>query len=150
MAREVLTLLDPESMEKREVDAEGSVSAFRWNSAGDKLAFLTADSRLGLYSVSEGRIFQIRELVGYDLRWPTQALEWTTEGRIVLRRLKGQGSSLCLLGADLVEQKSILLPFDTYYASRFWSAGKSIIAEDTERRRLWAVDLETEEWRRVY
>jgi hypothetical protein len=86
-------------------------------------------------------------VVGFDLRWPTQSLEWTADGRIVLRKLSGQ---VFVLDENLSEQKAIPLPFDTYYASSIWSAGGAVVVEDTERRRLWAVDLETEEWRRVY
>ena len=149
-ARDLLTLLDPESMEKREVDTGRSATAFRWNRSGDRLAFLTADSILGVYSASEGRVIQKKELAGYDLRWPTQALEWTADGRIVLRRLKGGVASLCLLDADLTEQKAIPFPFASYYASRFWSAGSTVIVEDTEQHDLWGLNLTTDKWLRIY
>jgi hypothetical protein len=137
-SREVLTVLNPETLEKQPVYPEDSVTAFRWNKSGDKLAFLTAGSRLGIYSPSEGRIMQIRELAGagYDLRWPTQGLEWTADGRLILRRLEGEVSSICLLDASLTEQKAIRLPFETYYASRLWSAGKYALIENTERHHL--------------
>jgi hypothetical protein len=151
-SREVLTVLNPETLEKQPVYPEDSVTAFRWNKSGDKLAFLTAGSRLGIYSPSEGRIMQIRELAGagYDLRWPTQGLEWTADGRLILRRLEGEVSSICLLDASLTEQKAIRLPFETYYASRLWSAGKYALIENTERHHLWGVDLDTEKWLRIY
>jgi hypothetical protein len=145
-----LTVLDPRTLEKHRVYAEDSTTCFRWNKSGDKLAFLTADSRLGVYSTGEGKIIQIKELAGYDLRWPSQALEWTTDGRLVLRKLAGEVSSICLLDENLTEQKAIRLPFSTYYASRIWSAGKYGIVENTENHQLWSVDLGTEKWLRIY
>jgi hypothetical protein len=145
-----LTVLDPETLGKRQVCPEDSIAGFRWNKAGDKLAFLTADSSLGVYSIVEGKIVEIKEVTGYDLRWPTQALEWTTDGRLVLRKLAGEASSICLLDENLTEQKAIRLPFSTYYASRIWSAGKYAVVENTERHQLWGLDLTTEKWTRIY
>jgi hypothetical protein len=63
---------------------------------------------------------------------------------------KWEVSSICLLDENLKEQKAIRLPFSTSYAARFWSAGKYAIVEDSERRQLWGVDLETEKWLRIY
>jgi ABC-type transport system involved in multi-copper enzyme maturation permease subunit len=149
-SREILTVLDPETLEKLAVYPEDSVTAFRWNKSGDKLAFLTASSRLGVYSIAEGRIVQIKEIAGYDLRWPSEALEWTTDGRIMLRKIEGEVSLICLLDANLTEQRAIRLPFGSYYASRIWSAGKYAIVENTENHQLWGVDLGTEQWLRIY
>jgi hypothetical protein len=50
----------------------------------------------------------------------------------------------------LKEQKAIRLPFTTYYTAQFWSAGKYAIVENTENHQLWGVDLETEQWLRIY
>ena len=148
--RESLTVYDPASGEKIPVYPEDSVTGFRWNTNGDKLAFLTAGSKLGIYFPAENQVVTIAELKGYDLRWPSQALGWTWDGRLILRRLEGKVSFLCILDANLTEQKALRLPFDTYYASRFWSAGQYAIAEDTEDHQLWGVDLTTDKWVRIY
>jgi hypothetical protein len=150
MSREVLTVLDPETLEKHQVYPEDSVTGFRWNRSGDKLAFLTANSMLGVYSTAEGKIIQIKELAGYDLRWPSQALEWASDGQLILRKLEGEVSSICLLDANLTEQKAIPLPFATYYTVQIWSAGKYAIVENNENYQLWGFDLTTEKWLRVY
>jgi tricorn protease-like protein len=150
MSREILTVLDPETLEKRQVYPEDSVTAFHWNKYGDKLAFLTASSRLGVYSAAEGRVVQIKEITGYDLRWPSQALEWTSDGQLILRKLEGDVSSICLLDSNLEEQKAIRLPFSTFYAAKFRSVGRYAIVIDTENHQLWGVDLETEKWTRIY
>jgi len=149
-SREILTVLDLGTLEKQTVYPEDSVTAFRWNKSGDKLAFLTASSRLGVFSFAEGRVAQIQEITGYDIRWPSEALEWTSDGQLILRKLEGEVSSICLLDANLTEQKAIRLPFSSYFASRIWSAGQYAIVEDTERHQLWGVDLETEQWLRIY
>lgn len=149
-SREILTVLNPETLEKQTVDLEDSVTAFRWNRSGNQLAFLTSSSRLGVYSLADGRVVQVNEIKGYDLRWPSEALEWTSDGRIMLRKIEGEVSSICFLDANLTEQKAIRLPFSSHYASRIWSAGKYAIVENTETHQLWGVDLETEQWLRIY
>jgi len=149
-SKEILTMLDPETLEKQTVDIEESVSAFRWDKSGERLAFLTSNSRLGVYSMAEGRVVQIKEIAGYDLRWPSEALEWTSDDRIILRKLEGEVSSICFLDANLAEQKAIRLPFSSHYASRIWNAGKYAIIENTENHQLWGIDLETEQWLRIY
>jgi len=149
-SREILTVVDSETLEKLTVYPEDSVTAFRWNKSGDKLAFLTASSRLGVYSIPEGRVVQIKEITGYDLRWPSEALEWTSDGRIMLRKIEGEVSSICFLDINLTEQRAIRLPFGSYYASRIWSAGKYAIVGNTEKNQLWGVDLTTEKWLQIY
>ena len=149
-SKEILTVLDPETLDKHQVYPEDSVTGIRWNKAGDKIAFLTEKSMLGVYSTTEGKIIQIKELAGYDLRWPSQALEWTSDGRLILRKLEQEVPSICLLDANLTEQKAIRLPFTTYYSSQFWSAGKYAIVENTEKHQLWGVDLTTEKWIQIY
>jgi hypothetical protein len=150
LSREILTILDPETLEKHLVYPEDSVTCFRWNRSGDKLAFLTANSLLGVYSTAEGKIIQIKELAGYDLRWPSQALEWASDDRLILRKMEGEVSFICLLDANLTEQKAIRLPFSTFYPAKFRSAGRYAIVIDTENHQLWGVDLETEKWTRIY
>jgi hypothetical protein len=140
-SREALTVLDPETLEKLPVYPEDSIIGFRWNKAGDRLAFLTADSKLGIYSLTEKQVVKIAELKGYDLRWPAQALEWTSDNRLILRKIEGEVSSLCLLDANLAEQRAVRLPFSSHYASRIWSAGNYAIVGDEERHELWGVDL---------
>ncbi|MGB7294753.1 MAG: ABC transporter permease [Candidatus Aminicenantales bacterium] len=150
LPREILTVLNPETLEEHQVYPEDSVTGLRWNAAGDKLAFLTASSMLGVYSTAERKIVQLKKLAGYDLRWPSQALEWTSDDRFILRKLEGESSQICLLDANLTEQKAIRLPFTTYYTARIWSAGTYAVVEDTERHQLWGVDLTTEKWLRIY
>jgi hypothetical protein len=149
-SKEILTVLDPRTLDKRQVYPEGSVIGLSWDIPGDNLAFLTDDHKLGVYSTAEGKIVQIKEITGYDLRWPSEALEWTPDGRIILRRIEGMISSICLLDGNLTEQKAIRLPFNSHYASRIWSAGKYAVIENTERHQLWGLDLTTEKWTRIY
>jgi ABC-type transport system involved in multi-copper enzyme maturation permease subunit len=151
MSKEILTVLDPGTLEKRQVYLEDSVTGFRWNAAGDELVFLTAGSKLGIYSLAEKKVVKIAELKGYDLRWPSGGLEWTQDGRILVRRMeKWEVSFICLLDANLTEQIAIRLPFSTSYAANIWSAGKYAIVENTERHQLWGLDLATEKWTRIY
>jgi ABC-type transport system involved in multi-copper enzyme maturation permease subunit len=150
MSREILTVLDPETLEKRQVYPEDSVVGFRCNKGGDKLAFLTANSMLGVYATIEDKVVQTKELIGYDLRWPSQALEWTPDDQLILRKSEGELSYLCILNTNLTEHKAIRLPFMTYYPAKIWTAGNFVIVEDTERHRLWGVDLTTEKWVKVY
>ncbi len=150
LSRDTLVILNPETLERRRVYAEDSVTGFRWNAVGDKLAFMTSQSKLGVYSVTEKKVGTIPELKGIDVRWPSHALGWAPRDRLILRKREGDISYLCVLDTDLIEQKAIRLPFVTYGIVPIWSAGKYVVVEDTERHQLWGVDLETEEWLRIY
>jgi len=150
LSREILTVLDPRTLEKRQVFPEDSVNGFRWNAAGDELAFLTAGSKLGIYSVAENRVVKMAELKSYDFRWRSQAFAWAKDNLLILRKLEGEVSSLCLLDTNLKERKTIRLPFASSYPRQIWSAGNYAIVEDFERHQLWGVDLDNEKWIRVY
>jgi hypothetical protein len=148
--KEVLTILNPETLDKKDVWLEDSVTAFRWSSGGDKLAFMTAGAKIGVYSPTEQIVVKTRELKGYDLRWPWEALEWTADGRLILRKREGEASYICLLGPELEEQKAMRLPFSTRAPSRIWSAGEYAFVENSKDHQLWGVDLATEKWLRIY
>jgi hypothetical protein len=149
-SRETLTILNPETLEEQQVHLEDSVTGFRWSADGDKLGFLTQASELGIFSVPELKVAKLKEVKGYDLRWPSQAMEWSRDNRLILRRLEGKDSLICLLDAELEEQKAMPVPFTTRYPAPIWSAGKYVIVEDTERHQLWTLDLDTEKWLRIY
>jgi ABC-type transport system involved in multi-copper enzyme maturation permease subunit len=150
LSRDILTILDAASLVEKRIDLDDSVTCFRLSKSGDKLAFLTSRSKLGIYSLKEQRLVKIAELTGYDLRWPSQAIDWTFDGRLVLTKIEGEKSSLCLLDTNLAEQKAYRLPFTSNKAEKVWSAGNYIIVEDTERDQLWGVDLETDKWLQIY
>jgi hypothetical protein len=150
MSKEILIVLNLETLDKHQIYPEDSVVGFRWNKSGDKLAFLSENSRLGVYSIVEGKIIQIKELTGYDLRWSSRALEWTDSDWLILRKLEGDVSSICLLDKNLPEQKAIRLPFTSYYPAPIWIVGKYAVVENTENYQLWGVDLTTEKWLRIY
>jgi ABC-type transport system involved in multi-copper enzyme maturation permease subunit len=150
LSKDILTILDPRSLVERRIYSEESVICFRLNKAGNMLAFLTSQSYLGFYSLAENRLVRITELKGYDLRWPSEAIKWTYDNRIILTKIEGENSSICLLDTDLAEQKGYRLPFSSNKAERIWSAGKYVVVEDTQRHQLWGVDLETEKWLRIY
>ncbi len=149
-SKDILTVLDPGNLEKRRVQLEDSVIAFRSNKDGDRLAFLTSGSDLGVYSLPEQNVVWIREVKSDELRWPWAAFEWTADGRLILRKSEGEAPSICLLDADLKEQQAIRLPFTTYYPGPVWSAGNYVVVEYTARHQLWMVDLTTEKWLRIY
>ncbi|MEW5901538.1 MAG: ABC transporter permease, partial [Acidobacteriota bacterium] len=73
-----LFLLDARTLEQRELYEGESITGFRWNQAGDKLAFVAAQTTLGIYSLAENKITQIKDLPGYDFRWPSYFLDWVS------------------------------------------------------------------------
>jgi len=150
MSREILIVLNLETLGKHQIYPEDSVVGFCWNKSGDKLAFLTANSKLGVFSTVEDKIVQIKELTGYDLRWPSQVLDWTSDGRLMLRKLEQAERLISLLDANLIEQKTIRLPFPSHYPPQIWTAGKYVIIENTENHQLWVLDLTTEKWIQIY
>ncbi|OGD23124.1 MAG: hypothetical protein A2W03_11735 [Candidatus Aminicenantes bacterium RBG_16_63_16] len=145
-----LTLLDAATLEKRDVYEAASIGGFRWNPAGDKLAFVTGKTKIGIYSVAENRLLELKEVAGYDLRWPSASLDWALEDGVILRKLDKGVSSLSLLDGSLREQKTLQLPFSTRYSAQVLGGGRYAFVVNSEKHELWSVDLNTDKWSRIY
>jgi hypothetical protein len=145
-----LKLLDAVTLRKRDVYTGDSVEGFRWSPAGNKLAFVAEKTKLGVYSVAEEKVLELKELPGYDFRWPAASLDWVEGDRLLLRKLEKGFGSLMLLDASLMEQKTVPLPFSTHYPAQVWGAGHYALVTNTEKHQLWSIDLLTDRWQRVY
>jgi ABC-type transport system involved in multi-copper enzyme maturation permease subunit len=145
-----LRLLDSVTLRKWDVYASDSIQGFRWSPAGNKLAFVTQKTKIGIYFVPEDRVTVLKDMPGYDFRWPSASLDWVEGGRLLVRKLDKGVGSLMLLDAGLTEQKTVPLPFSTHYPAQVWGAGHYALVTDIRTSQLWAIDLRTDHWHRVY
>ena len=148
-----LRLLDVVTLEKRDVYQADFIEGLRWSPAGDKLAFVTfvtGKAKIGVYSVAESRVLQVKEIQGYDLRWPDASLDWVLKDRLILRTQDKAGGSLSVLDGNLTEKRTLPLPFTTNSAFQVRGAGQYVFVVNTEKSQLWSVDLNTDKWRRIY
>jgi hypothetical protein len=145
-----LVLLNAVTLEKRDVYTAPSIEGVRWNPSGDKLVFVTEKTKVGVYSLAEDRVLEVKDLPGYDFRWPTASLDWAGEDKLILRKLNMGVSLLTILNGRLREEREIALPFSTFYPARVWGAGHYAFVANTEKSQLWMIDLNTDHWQRVY
>lgn len=141
-----MRLLDAGTLEKRDIYEAASIDGFRWNPAGDKLAFVTGKTKLGVYSVAESRVLQLKEVAGYDLRWPAASLDWALEDGLILRKQDRGVSMLAVLDGSLTDQKTIPLP--TPYPAQVLGGGQYAFVVNTHE--LWSLNLNTDKWIRIY
>jgi hypothetical protein len=149
-AGDILTLLDIQTMERREIYKADSVKVLRWNKAGDKLLFVAGQATIGIYSLPEKKITQIKEFSGYDLRLSYPSIDWILEDEIVLRRSKKDTRYLCVLDKNLTEQMALKFPFSSSQPAEIRGTDNYVFAINTEKQQLWGIDLETKRWRRIY
>jgi len=145
-----LRLLNVVTLEKRDAYETSFIDGLSWNPAGDKLAFVAGKTKLGVYSVAENRLLQLKEESGYDLRWPAASLDWALVDKIILRKLDKGVSSLSVLDGNLTEQKTIPLPFSTSYPAQVLGAGQYAFVVNSGQYELWCVDLQSDRWQKIY
>lgn len=149
--QEVLHIHDLQRGEKTEVVAADSIAAFSWTEEGGKLAVWTGKASLSIYSLTEKKIVQERDMKGFDIGLPLASASWGPgDSRLILCRSEQEQRWICVLDEKLNEIKAIPFPWKTGDGLRLEAAGKEIFAWQYDRRQLWSVDLDTAKWRRIY
>jgi ABC-type transport system involved in multi-copper enzyme maturation permease subunit len=149
-SNQTLVILDALTLERREVYTAASINGLRWNQAGNKLAFVARPATVGIYSLAEGKITEIKDLPGYDFRWPAYAFDWISGDQLAFRKFDKDISTLCFMDSNLTEWKTLRFPFQTYYTAQLRGAEHYAFVIDNERYQLWGADLNSDRWRRIY
>ncbi len=150
-AKQILTLLDIENREKREIHRASSIDGTRWSEDGSRLAFLADKHTLGLYSMTDQKITALREFKHVGFNFYGSSLDWILGGEaIVIGEFSEGGGDLLLLNSDLSEKKTIPFPFAGDQVTRVAGVDKSVVVIQKAKDELWGVDLNTNEWRKIY
>jgi ABC-type transport system involved in multi-copper enzyme maturation permease subunit len=150
-AKQVLTLLDIENREKREIYRASSIDGSKWSEDGSRLAFLAEKHTLGIYSLAEKKITAVREFSGVDFNFPGLSIDWILGGDgLALGEFREEKGYLDVLNPDLSLKKTIPFPFTADQESMLLGIDESVIVRQGGKAQLWLVDLNTERWRKIY
>ena len=154
-SKDILAVLNLETLEKNEALKADKLRLWgiKWNQNGDKLAF-SRDKEIWVYSLAENRIKKISmRNYGYEI-----GFDWLFGGeKIVLYtpafKLYAPASEsdyfLKVLKEDFSEEKSVKIPFPIQEPVYIWGLENKVLVR-FQRGPLWRVDLETEDWKKVY
>ena len=146
--KESLVLMDLKTLETTELFSAGFLKmwAGKWSPDGNKLAF-SREKELWVYDLEEKKLEKIGQRnyeyeIGFD---------WTSDGQkfILLAPVDGE-NQLVIMDNNFQELKAIKIPMQFKGAISVWGLEKQAILKGTMKGALWRVDLETEEWKKVY
>jgi len=149
-SKEILTLCDPATLGKKEIFSARSINAFQWSSSGELIVFVADKNKLGVYSLPEDRVIKVKSVI---LESSNPSFDWIdNETKVVLTDSGPGGSYLKILGQNLEEQKSVRIPNSRGFNEAFpvQSVGRNILVTDFMRGRVWAFNLDTAKWRKIY
>jgi hypothetical protein len=150
-AKQVLTLLDIESLDRWDIHRASSIDGSKWAEDGSRLAFLADKHTLGIYSLATKKVIALREFKGLDFGLPGLTMDWVLDGDgLAIREFREGEGRLALLNPDLSEKKTIPIPFTANQVSRLGGVDESVIIFDWGTAQLWLLDLNTEKWRKIY
>jgi Tol biopolymer transport system component len=146
-----LVLLDLKTLENREIYKGDLIRDFLWSKNGDKITFLTEKNKLGVYSFLDNKI---REIHLYAPVNQVTSLErradWTFDDKkfVYIDKIRDV-FYIRVFGRNLKEKKRIEIPDPGGYLM-LWGLDDIALIWKFHKRELWRVDLETEQWRRIF
>jgi Tol biopolymer transport system component/ABC-type transport system involved in multi-copper enzyme maturation permease subunit len=154
-----LNTLNSNTPDLKEIEFGGALFASRlnWSPRGDKLAIFARQGTtpgtgayvLMVFSITERKMLALREMTNDERTGQLYNLDWLDDDA---RVLLGDPTERCLkiLRPDLSEEKRI--PFPASIVSPYGSSvsGDKVLIVDSDKHRLWRLDLKTEGWKRVY
>ncbi len=149
-SKEILTLCDPATLDKKEIFSARSIDAFQWSSSGEQIVFVADKNKLGVYSLPEDRVIKVKAVI---LESSHPSFDWIeNETKVVLTDSEPGGSYLKILGQNLEEEKSVRIPNSRGFNEAFpvQSVGRDIMVTDFKRGRVWVFNLDTAKWRKIY
>lgn len=146
-----LVLLDLKTLERREIYKGDLIRDFLWSKNGEKITFFIEKNKLGVYSFLDNKT---REIHLYEPLVQAASLEhrvaWTFDDKkfIYIDKIRDV-FYIRVFGKNLKEEKRIEIPDPGGYLI-LWGLDDIALIWKFHRRELWRVDLETEQWRRIF
>lgn len=141
--KEILAVLNLKTLEIKEVFKAGSLKlgSFKWSQDGEKIAF-RRPNELWFYSLAEGKA---QKICGYEV-----GFDWLLDGkRMALVTLDYGEHYLSILGENFKEEKRVKTPFSIEGPVYVWGMDNKVLVK-FQKGPLLRLDLEKEEWKKVY
>ncbi|UCE41108.1 MAG: hypothetical protein JSV17_16990 [Candidatus Aminicenantes bacterium] len=146
--KESLALLNLKTKETTELFSADLLKLWsgKWSPDGSKIAF-SRGRELWIYDLEEKKVEKISQRnyeyeIGFD---------WTSDGQkfILLAPIDGE-NQLIVMDSNFQEIKSIKIPIQFMGTITVRGLENVAILKGTGKGRFWRVDLETEEWKKVF
>ena len=146
--KETLSLLDLCTHEKFEVFSAEHLRlwARKWSPDGRKIA-ISRGNELWIYNLEEKKLEKISQRnyeyeIGFD---------WTSDGQkfILLAPIDGE-NRLVVMDKHFQEERTIKIPIKLKGTISIWGLENRALLKGNRKGALWRVDLETEDWKKVY
>jgi len=143
-----LVLLNLKTFESSELFSADFLKlwAWKWSPDGRKIAF-SRERELWIYDLEEKKLEKISQR-NYEYE---PGFDWTTDGQkfILLAPIVGE-NHLIVMNQDFQEEKKIMIPIQFKGAILIWGLENCALLKSTGRGATWRVNLETEDWKKVY
>ena len=145
---EMLLLLDLQFYEMNEVFSAEHLRLWgrKWSPDGRKIAF-SREKELWIFDLDEKKLNKISQRnyeyeVGFD---------WTSDGQnfVLLAPIDGE-NHLVIMDKEFKKEKTIKIPIRFKGSILVWGLKNQALLKGTGRSTLWRVDLESEDWKKVY
>jgi hypothetical protein len=145
---ESLVLLDLKTFETTELFSADFLKLWtgKWSPDGRKIV-LSRERELWIYDLEQKKLEKISQRnyeyeIGFD---------WTPDGEkfILLAPVDGE-NQLVIMDKNFQEEKTIKIPIQFKGAISVWGLENQAILKGTMKGELWRVDIETEDWKKVY
>ena len=146
--KESLNLLDLKNLETTELFSADFLRLWKgkWNPDSSKIAF-SRERELWVYDILEKKLEKISQRnYEYEI-----GFGWTSDGQkfILLAPIDGE-YHLIVMDKDFQEEKTIKIPIQFKGAILIWGLENCALLKSTGRGATWRVNLETEDWKKVY
>jgi len=145
--KEKLVLLNLKSLERKVVFEAQSLKlwALKWSQDGKKIAFSRANE-LWVYFLDEDRLQKISHR-NYDYE---VGFDWLADNKRIVLMVPVDGEyHLSVLGENFKEEKRIKIPYPVEGPLFVWGLNNKVLTK-FRRSPVFRLDLETEEWKKVY
>jgi len=150
--KETLSLFNLRTLEKKEVHKAGSIGGYKWSKNGDKILFITDKNELYVYDLQQDKIRKVKEFT-YDRSF-RRRLNFDfvlNDQKFVVADVINNELHIVVISTQFNEEKSIKIPFRTKYGIRYiLGVNNTVLVENPDKDELWLVNLDTENWRKIY
>lgn len=146
--KDSLLLLNLKTLETTELFSAALLKMWggKWHPGGCKIVF-SREKELWIYNLEEKKLEKISQRnyeyeIGFD---------WTSDGQkfILLAPIDGE-NRLVIMDEEFREEKTIKIPMQLKGHISIWGLENRALLKGSGRGAIWRVDLETEEWKKVY
>jgi len=151
-----LTLLNMNTFGQKTLhsDVNLRIGHIFWNKDGDKIVFwrrtnvnLDVDNKLCVYSTSEDVLLEL----DYGDYIESKQYDWlANEDKIIVSDRVNEVPRLRILDEHLEEERVLTLSEEIKNHWTIWGLDNAVLVQRSRRGGFWRLDLETEEWKKVF